>query len=528
MNGRFERHARTVTTLTFASRLAGLARDAVLSRVFGAGAAMDAFAFGFMVPNLFRRLFGEGALTASFLPAYTRLADGDPAAARRLATLVVGGAMVLLGGMVLVSELLVWRLAVAGSIEPLPARLLMIMLPYAPLVCATALLGAMLQARNRFGPTAAAPILLNLAVVAVSLGVAGETGIERGIVSVAIAVLCAGAAQVLWSWWALRRATAGEIPESTSDSVSATTRATGRREAAGVVRRALPMVVGLGVLQLNTLLDGVIASWPTAVGPTVLGVDYPLQPGSMATLSWAQRLYEFPLGVFGIAVATAIFPALSRLAGDPEGFRATLQRGVRLVLFLGLPASAGLALVATPLTAVVLEGRAFTAADTSATAGILAAYACAVWAYSLNQVLVRGCYARGDTRTPVRIGISLVGLNATLNLLLIWTPLGVAGLAASTAICAMLQPWLLLRALRGGAGATLLDRSVRSSLLRSLALTAAMSLAVIAVRTTLPQDISWWTSLGTLAACVGTGAVVVAAGARVWRMPELRWILGRE
>jgi len=520
VSDRFERHARTVTGLTFASRIAGLARDAVLSRIFGAGTAMDAFAFGFMVPNLFRRLFGEGALTASFLPAYTRLVDVDPAAARRVATLVVGGAMVLLGGLVLLGEILLWRLASAGVVEALPARLLMIMLPYAPLVCATALLGAMLQARRRFGPTAAAPILLNLAVVASALVVAEQAAPQEGIAIVAVAVLVAGAGQVAGSWWALRRATAGESAPPTRES-----EATARREVRGVVRRALPMVVGLGVLQLNTLLDGVIASWPTAVGPTILGVEYPLVPGSMATLAWAQRLYEFPLGVFGIAVATAIFPALARLAGDPTGFARTLRRGIRLVLFVGLPASAGLVLVAEPLTAVVLEGRAFTAEDTAATAGILAAYAVAVWAYSLNQILVRGCYARGDTRSPVRIGISLVGLNATLNVLLIWTPLGVAGLAASTAICAMLQPWLLLRALPGED--RILDRDVRTAAVRSLALAAGMTAAVLAVRVALPEAASWWGELAILLTCVATGAAVVAAGAVVWRMPELRWALGR-
>lgn len=523
MSGRFERHARTVAALTVASRFSGLARDAVLSRIFGVGAAMDAFAFGFMVPNLFRRLFGEGALTASFLPTYTRLVDSDPAAARRAATLVVGGAMALLGVLVLLGEVLVWRLSVAGIVEGQPARLLMIMLPFAPLICTTALLGAMLQARRRFGPTAAAPILLNLAVVAAALAVATGRSEESGIVAVAVSVLVAGAAQVAWSWVALRRATRGEVvsPSAASDAAA-------RLEVGGVVRRTLPMVIGLGVLQVNTLLDGVIASWPTAVGPTVLGVDYPLEPGAMATLAWAQRLYEFPLGVFGIAVATAIFPALSRLSSEPAEFLETLRRGVRLVLFIGLPASAGLVLVAEPLTAVILEGRAFTAADTVATAGVLAAYAAAVWAYSLNQVLVRACYARGDTRSPVRIGILLVGLNATLNLMLIWTPLGVAGLAVSTATCAMLQPWLLLRTLRSNGVGPVLDSQVRGSAFRSLASTAAMVVVVLAVRSLLPPaTASWWSALATLGACVVAGGVVFAAGGAVWRMPELRWILGR-
>lgn len=522
MSGPFERHARTVTSLTFASRVAGLARDAVMSRVFGIGGAMDAFAFGFMVPNLFRRLFGEGALTASFLPTYSRLVDSNPAVARRMATLIVGGAAVLLSGLVLLGELLAWRLAAAGVLEPLPARLLMIMLPFAPLICTTALIGAMLQARQRFGPTAAAPIVLNLAVVVAALAVVDGTRSGHGIVVVAVAVLLAGVGQVGWSWMALRRAARNEsAPRSNASDREA------RSAAAGVVRRALPMVVGLGVLQLNTLLDGIIASWPTAIGPTILGHDYPLDPGSMATLAWAQRLYEFPLGVFGIAVATAIFPALSRLADDRDAFIETLRRGVRMVLFIGLPASAGLVLVAEPLVAVVLEGRAFTRDDTAATSAILVAYGMAVWAYSLNQILVRACYARGDTRSPVRIGMGLVGLNASLNVILIWTPLGVVGLAVSTAVCAMLQPAFLLRALARDGVCNVFDRQVAVSAIRASGLAAAMSLVVLGVGLALPLGNSWWSSLAVLSASVGAGGAVVFAGARWLAMPELRWSLGR-
>jgi putative peptidoglycan lipid II flippase len=402
----FQRHARTVTLLTFASRVGGLARDAAMSRVFGAGALMDAFAFAFMVPNLFRRLFGEGALSAAFLPEYARWADRDPLVARRLAWIVVGGATVVVSALAILAEIAVGALAASGTLEPLAWRLVAIMLPFAPLVCLTALLGAMLQAHHRFGPTAAAPIVLNLLLVAASIA-SLSLDPDVGITLVAAAVLVAGAVQVAWSIVALRR----EAPIARGPASDEASQA-----ARQVARLALPMILGLGVLQLNTLLDGFIASWPTMFGPTILGVEYPLAEGSMAKLSWAQRLYEFPLGVFGIAVATAIFPALSRLAHDEAAFAAMLRRGARLVVFIGLPASAGLMLVAEPLSAVVLEGRAFTAEDTRATAWILLGYAPAVWAYSLNQVLVRGFYARGDSMTPVRIAMGLVGLNLLLNL----------------------------------------------------------------------------------------------------------------
>jgi putative peptidoglycan lipid II flippase len=522
----FQRHARTVTLLTLASRLGGLARDAAMSRVFGAGPIMDAFAFAFMTPNLFRRLFGEGALSAAFLPEYTRWSDRDPRVAQRLAFLVVGGATIVVSALVLVAEIAAGALASAGSLEPLAARLLAIMLPFAPLVCLTALLGAMLQAHHRFGATAAAPIVLNLLLVGASIAAIGLEP-ERGITLAAIAVLLAGVVQVLWSLLALRRVAPIAKGPPSSEATAASRR---------VAKLALPMILGLGVLQLNTLLDGFIASWPTMFGPTILGFDYPLAEGSMAKLSWAQRLYEFPLGVFGIAVATAIFPALSRLASDDAAFADTLRRGVRLVLFIGLPASVGLMLVATPLAATILEGRAFTAEDSRETAWILLGYAPAVWAYSLNQVLVRGFYAKGDSMAPVRIAMGLVGLNLLLNLVLIWTPLRTAGLAWSTAICAVLQSLWLMRSLTrrlGGAGvdSRILDGSVVASALRSLAVAAAMAAAVgglaVALPAALPLGDGWLGSLATLLALVAAGGAVVFAMARALRMPELAWAIGR-
>ncbi len=521
----FQRHARTVTLLTLASRLGGLARDAAMSRVFGAGPLMDAFAFAFMTPNLFRRLFGEGALSAAFLPEYTRWTDRDPQVAQRLAWIVVGGATIVVSGLVILAEIAAAALAASGSLEPFAARLLAIMLPFAPLVCLTALLGAMLQAHHRFGPTAAAPIVLNLLLVAASIAAIGF-GPEEGITLAAVAVLLAGFGQVLWSLLALRR-----VAPISAGRPSGEASAAARR----VARLALPMILGLGVLQLNTLLDGFIASWPTMFGPTILGFEYPLAEGSMAKLSWAQRLYEFPLGVFGIAVATAIFPALSRLASDDEAFADTLRRGVRLVLFIGLPASAGLMLVATPLAATILQGRAFTAEDSRETAWILIGYAPAVWAYSLNQVLVRGFYAKGDSMAPVRIAMGLVGLNLILNVVLIWTPLRTAGLAWSTAICAVLQSLWLLRLLArrlgaGEASSRLLDVSVGASAARSLVVTAAMAIVVGGLAAWLPHAIptdDWLGSVVTLLLLVLAGGATVFAASRALRMPELAWAIGR-
>ena len=184
----------------------------------------------------------------------------------------------------------------------------------------------------------------------------------------ALSVLAAGVIQVAWALLALRSV----LPREGNPDL---TRA--RSSMRGVLRQAIPMALGLGALQLNTLLDKLIASWPTLVGPTipVLNVEYPLPEGSMASLSYAERLYEFPLGVFGIAIATAIFPQLSREHGNQGDFLGTLKRGVRLAFFIGLPARIGLILIRDPLTAVILQGSKFTVDDTRRTAFILLGYA---------------------------------------------------------------------------------------------------------------------------------------------------------
>jgi putative peptidoglycan lipid II flippase len=282
------------------------------------------------------------------------------------------------------------------------------------------------------------------------------------------------------------------------------------------------MILGLGVLQLNTAVDALIASYPTTVGPTLLGLRYPLQEGALAAVSFAQRLYQFPLGVFGLAVATAIFPALARTHGDRAAFSDLVGRGLRLVVFIGLPASAGLCLVGGDLATVILEGGAFGSADSRRVAFILMGYAAGVWAYSMIHVLTRAFYARGDTSTPVRVALGIVVLNLGLNCTLIWTPLREAGLAWSTSACAVAQAGLLLVLLRQGR-----LEGVAASWLRSLSVTALMVLAVGGVGSIVSEPDDWLGALTRLAACVTAGIVTVGVAAVVLRMPELWWAMGR-
>lgn len=534
---RLERNAHVVTVLTFASRLTGLVRDAVLSRCFGVGPVMDAFALAFMLPNLFRRLFGEGALSAAFLPVYARLDRDDLDAAKRLAALLVAGLFVVLGGLTLIGEGVLWwlstRTTAPSGHDLLALRLMMITLPYMPLVCLVAIFGAMLQVHGRFGPTAASPIILNVCIVFAALGSAhlapsvldavrvGDTGEDPSgrarIVIVCLAVIVAGLLQVAWALWSLRTLRVPWLRPTFAQGSAL-------RE---VLVKAGPMILGLGVLQVNTFVDGIVASWPTLVGPTIFGVNYPLESGALATLGYAQRLYEFPLGVFGIAVATAIFPLLSKQARNPAAFADTLRRGLRLVVYIGLPASVGLMLVSTPLTGVVLQGGDFGPGDTARVAFVLVGYAPAVWAYSMNHTLTRGLYALGDTMTPVRISVWMVFLNFTINIALIWTPLREAGLAWSTAVCAVLQSALLARSLRRRIG-PFVDDEVRRSWGRTSIATVAMAAATWPLAWVLaPHDASWRQLAYALAACVIAGAAVFVIASKVLRMPELAWALGR-
>ena len=529
MPHRFETHARTVTLLTLTSRVTGLMRDAALSRVFGAGATMDAFWFAFLLPNLFRRLFGEGALSAAFLPVYTQLDRNDPVVAKRLATLTIAALVILLGGITIVGEIILAILAATQVEGRLALHLMIVMLPYMPMVCAVAILGAMLQVHHRFGPSAAAPIILNLCIVAAAAGFVGLLGTADGdgagsvkhITIVAAAVVIAGLLQVIYALWSLRGSRWWRPTELRAhrDQLAEPMRR--------IIRTAMPMIIGMGVLQLNTFLDSLIASYPTIIGPRIFGIHYPLDEGAMASLSFAQRLYEFPLGVFGIAVATAIFPALSRAHDDREAFASTLRRGLRLVMFRGLPASAGLILVAAPLTAVVYQGRNFSSADTARVAFILIGYAPAIWAYSMMHVLARAFYARGDSRTPMKVALAMVALNLVLNITLIWTPLKEAGLAWSTAFCAIVQIVILLALVRREVD-HVMNAEVWGGWLKTAMGTVVMSLVVVALALWLNgQSVSWKHSLVNLIVLVGAGSAVFAFVSWLLRMPELRWALGR-
>ena len=463
-----------VAGLTLMSRVLGLARDAATAAVFGAGPVLDAFTVAFRLPNLARRLLGEGALSAALLPALVSLREerGD-AAADGLASVVVGRLAIGLGAAGLTAAAVLTPLALgAGGLSGEWRSLCGLTAACAPLAgftCVAAQLSAALHARGRFAAAAFCPVLLNLfwlagvAVAAAAVGAGGARG--TAIYAVAAAVTVAGAAQVAFLLFALRRAGFGWRWD-----VDGT-----RAAVAGVRAAVLPVLLGLSVTQFNALLDGLLA-WGLAApagdpGAELLpGVGYPLEPGAASRLYFAQRLYQFPVGVFGVAVGTVLFPRFAAAASSPGGGGRRLEEevkaGLRSVLFVGLPASAGLMLTVDLLTAVLLGRGAFDAADAAATASAAAALGAGAWAGCGLSVAARACYAAGDRRTPVVVGVWAVGANLVLNAALVW-PLGVTGLAAAGAAATCGQcvglVALLGRAVPGWRAAGLSGAAVRAA-----------------------------------------------------------------
>ena len=534
----FVGHALLVSLLTIGSRVTGLMRDSVLAAIFGLSGIYSAFAIGFMIPNLFRRLFGEGALAAAFIPAYAKDQRRDPPAATRLASLCVALLALFTGLLVVVGEgLLIFcrDFFVWTEQSKLVIQLAMVMLPYMPLVCLVALLGGILQVHRHFGPPATASILLNLtmilaAVLALAHPGATTTDQHRTILVIAGSVIVAGFFQVLWQVIAVRRV------ESFSFDLKPAVPAV-----RGILKMMLPMVIGLAAVQINTLLDMLIAwSLAPADGPSAADhlnlfgrkVDFPIaNRGAPGTLSLAQRLYQLPLGVFGIAVATAIFPALARASSSSEAgdsrraeFRTILQRGLRLTMFVGLPASIGLMLVGLPLVRVLFEhGEKMQLDDSKRITTVLIGYASAVWAYSTTHLIVRAFYAVKDVHTPLRVSVAMVILNLVLNLILVWK-LAEAALAWSTALTAVIQTAVLVVAVRRYVFRPV-DRSVLVSWGRSAVLTALMAIILWAIlRWRDPAQLSRLDCGGLLTGLVVIGMGVYLFGARLLGAEELEWL----
>jgi len=430
----------TVGGATILSRILGFLRDVVLARLFGASGETDAFFLAFKIPNFMRRLFAEGSFSLAFVPVLSELAAaGDRRALKDFVDHVAGTLLAVLLVItalgVLAAPAVLAVFAPGWALEDRPefalsAHMLRITFPYILLISLTALAGGILNTFDRFLVPALTPVFLNLSLIAAALGFSQHFTVP--VVALAWGVLAAGVAQLLFQWPALARL--GLVPRPRWGG-----RHPGVRR---VMKLMVPTLIGSSAAQVNLLVDSVIATF--------------LVTGSVSWLYYSDRLLEFPLGVFGIALATVILPNLSRKHAQQsaEAFSDTLDWALRLATIITLPAAVGLAVLAEPIIATLFQYGAFTPEDVRMASLSLVAYAAGLPAFIAVKVLAPGFYARQDTATPVRISLLAMGANVVLNLLFVGSLLSVgfagphAGLAAASAASAWLNAALLYRRLR--------------------------------------------------------------------------------
>lgn len=531
--------ANLISRLTMASRVFGLLRDKVCSYFLGVGTVWSAFWMGFQIPNLFRRIFGEGALTALFVPAYTTLKlQSGRDAADQFARSVLVLLMVVLTSITVLGECILLPLAFNHHLLPenrLAAGMIALMLPYTVAICVTAMLGAFSAVYQKFAAQSLAPIttsvLMALAAALPALYFASHAPLTERIWWVAIAVLISGAVQLLMLGISVHRCGLrwGRI-QFASPAVKA------------LIRQMGAMIIGFSAVQINTFLDSQIAWWFSPDGHAgsqhvqigSLHIHLPMLSGALGKLSVAQRIYMLPVGVFGVAIATAIFPRLSALAAEAkmDELKDVLRRAVRRGLFLSIPATVGMILIAHKLIAAIYLGGHVSPEDVNRATHAARWFCAGIWAFELQMILIRVFYAFHDSRTPMKVAVAAVGLNLGLNLLLIW-PLGVAGIAASTTASAIFQCALLLWLLRRRVGAIPM-RDVGGLLAAVGVAVAVMTLIVLAVNAVcnrwllIPAHPIVGNAIGLLAMVIAA-AGTYALCARLLKIPELAHapIIGR-
>lgn len=467
------------------SRVLGLVRDQVLAFLFGAGDQMDAYNIAFRIPNLVRDLFAEGAMSAAFVPTFTRTLTSDGRErAWRLGNLVVN-ALLLATGLIVVAGVVFAvpiTTAFASAYAEVPGKLELtvlltrLMFPFLALVAvATALMG-MLNSLQRFFVPAVSPAMFNVGSIACTLGLAPvmpALGLPV-IVAPAIGVLVGGFLQMAVQWPSLHR-------EGYRYQPILDVRDEGLRR---VLVLMGPGVVGLAAVQINLLVNSILA---TGEGTS-----------AVSALNYAFRIMYLPIGIFGVSIATAVIPTLSRHAARNEtaGMRDAVSSGLRMMLMLNVPATVGLIVLAGPIVALIFEHGAFTPAHTAATAAALAFYAPGLVGYSAVKIAVPAFYSLRESRTPVVVSAVTVLLNVVLNVSLV-RAMGFTGLALGTAVSAIFNASMLLWLLRSRLGG-LDERRIASSFARIGAASAAMGFAA-------------WATDAMLAAWLGSRSIPVMA-----------------
>jgi putative peptidoglycan lipid II flippase len=490
----------TIGGLTLVSRIAGFAREMLMARILGAGFYTDAFYVAFRLPNTFRRLFGEGAFSAGFVPLYSQRLQGPngETEARNFSEEVLAVFLPTLILFTLVFELIMplFILAITGwhgDKLAFATLLTRITFPYLLLISLVSLFSGILNSISRFTAAAFAPALLNLAMLCALL--IFRQGGPVTATALAAAVTIGGVLQLGLLLAACKRA--GIVLKVRRPKLTP-----GVRQ---FVRVVIPATLGAGVYQVSVFID---TFFLTRIGT-----------GAVSWFNYADRLNQLPLGVIGAAIGTAILPQVSRHVDIGEADKAARVQGqaAELAMLLCLPAALALAASALPLVSAIFEAGRFNARDAHFTALTLSIIALGLPAYVLVKVLTPGFYARRDTATPVKVAIGVLVVNVILNFALI-PPFGIGGLAAAVA----LSSWLnctVLYVLLHRRGHFRVERWLASRLIRQLIAAAAMFIALIALRTALAEWFvgSFGHRLAGIAAIVGGGMIVYF---------PLVWILG--
>ncbi len=486
--------------MTLTSRIMGFVRDVVFARFLGAGVSMDVFVVAFQIPNFLRRLFGEGAFSQAFVPvlseyesqrSHQEVCDLADRVAGTLGLILLG---ITAAGVVL-SPVLILLFAPGFSGEEekfvLATGMLRMTFPYLLFISLVAFAGGILNTYGRFAVPAFTPVLLNLVLIGSVFLLAPH--FQQPVYGLAAGVFVAGLVQLAFQLPFLARVGVLPRPRWGWDHEGV------RR----IIRLMMPAILGSSVAQINLIVDRVIASF--------------LVTGSISWLYYSDRLLEFPLGVFAIALATVILPGLSRhhASRSAAAFSATLDWALRLAMVIALPAAVGMFFLAGPMVATLFNYGAFEAQDVRMAGYSVMAYSLGLMAFTLVKVLAPGYFSRQDTRTPVRIGVISMVTNIVLNIAIVLPMMHYgataphAGLAFATGLAAVLNAWMLYRGLRrkgvytpGGGWSWLMARVVLSNV------------AMAAMLWWLAGDLDGWISAPwfdrglRLTACVAAGLAV--------------------
>ena len=415
-----------VSVMTLVSRVSGLIRDVVMANILGSGGVADAFFVAFRIPNFLRRIFGEGAFSQAFIPVFSELTETNTQEAKRFVNATAGVlalitlVLSILG--VIFAPFLV-SLYAYGYVEK-PEQFnatvdaLRVMFPYLFCVSLVAMSAGILNTRNRFAVPAVTPVLLNLCMILAMWFIVPL--MNNAAKALAIGVMLAGGIQLLFQVPSLRKE--GYLPTFKIDSKNKHTRR--------VFKLMLPAVFSVSVAQVNMFVNTVLASF--------------LVTGSVSWLYYSDRLMEFPVGVFGIALATVVLPSLSKehASGSPEHFSKMLDWALRWVIVISLPATFALYVLAVPLLTTIFQYNAFTINDVLMSGMALQAFAMGVCGFIFVKVLAPGFFARQDTKTPMKVAVISVAINVVLSIVLVKYFQHV-GLALSVSIAAWANAVLL-------------------------------------------------------------------------------------